>query len=116
MMLNVPIEIAYRSISNNVDPSKKLVEMNVKKKALSLSFLMKLKISLFYLGIKKKRKTIVITKNLKKKDGKGQDLDHTAQIGEEEVDQGQKTGGDESQGQGEYINCLQYYKVIVDYM
>jgi hypothetical protein len=31
-------------------------------------------------------------------------------------DQGQKTGGDESQGQGEYINCLQYYKVIVDYM
>jgi hypothetical protein len=57
----------------------------------------------------------VITKNLKKKDGKGQDLDHTAQIGEEEVDQGQKTGGDESQGQGEYINCLQSYKVIVDY-
>lgn len=51
--------------------------------------------------IKKKRKTIVITKNLKKKDGKGQDLDHTAQIGEEEVDQGQKTGGDESQGQGQ---------------
>jgi len=53
---------------------------------------------------------IVITKNLKKKDGKGRDLDHTALIGEEEVDQGQKTGGDESQGQGEYINCLQYYK------
>lgn len=43
----------------------------------------------------------MITKNLKKKDGKGRDLDHTAQIGEEEVDQGQKTGGDESQGQGQ---------------
>ena len=67
------------------------------------------KISLFYLGIKKKRKTIVITKNLKKKDGKGRDLDHTAQIGEEEVDQGQKTGGDESQGQG---NTLTVYNII----
>lgn len=49
----------------------------------------------------------MITKNLKKKDGRGRDLDHTAKRGEEEVDQGQITGGDESQGQGEYINCLQ---------